>query len=203
MSAREKLVEATRELLWSRGYTATSPKAILDAAGVGQGSMYHHFKDKEALAVEAIRVNQAELRAMIEADLTIPGSAVDRIERYLLKSRDVLKGCRFGRLAQDPQVIDSEALRTEVDEMFGWMCSRVGEAIVQGQADGDIPEDLDAGDIAATVVAVVEGGYVLARARNDPEAFTSAARGAVQLLRRAGVHGPDQGRGEPGSTSIG
>lgn len=189
MSSREKLVEATRELLWRRGYTATSPKAILAAAGVGQGSMYHHFASKEALAIEAIRVNRTELRAAIEADVVIPGSAVDRIERYLLKFRDVLNGCRFGRLAQDPHVIDSDPLRTEVDEMFQWMCSRLGEVIAQGQADGDFPADVDADDIGAMVVAVVEGGYVLARARSDPEAFAAAARGAVALLRR--VSGAD------------
>ena len=186
MDTREKLVEATRELLWARGYTATSPKAILTAAGVGQGSMYHHFEGKEALAIEAIRVNGAELRALIEADVMIPGTAVDRIERYLLKYRDVLKGCRFGRIAQDPHVIESPALRAEVDEMFRWMCARLTRVIAQGQSDGDVPADIDAKDLGAMVVAVVEGGYVLARARNDPDAFASAARGAVGLLRRVG-----------------
>lgn len=184
MSSRERLITAARELLWTRGYTATSPKAILAAAGVGQGSMYHHFESKEALALEAIRVNKAELRDFIESDVTIAGSAVDRIERYLLKYRDVLKGCKFGRLAQDPHVVESPALQAEVDEMFSWMCARLARVITQGQDDGELPADLNSGDIGTMVVAVVEGGYVLARGQNDPEAFTAAARGAVDLLRR-------------------
>lgn len=182
--SRERLITATRELLWARGYTATSPKAILTQAGVGQGSMYHHFESKEALAIEAMRANQVELRELIEADVRIAGTSIDRIERYLLKYRDVLKGCRFGRLAQDPHVVESPALRAEVDEMFRWMCGRLGEVITQGQAAGELPADLDANDIGAMVVAVVEGGYVLARGENDPEVFAAAARGAVELLRR-------------------
>lgn len=193
MGTREKLIEATRELLWTRGYTATSPKAILSAAEVGQGSMYHHFKNKEALAIEAIRVNRDELRAAIEADATIPGSAIDRVERYLLKSRDVLKGCRFGRLAQDPHVVESPALRAEIDQMFSWMRGRLSQVIAQGQAGGELPADLDAAEIGAMLVAVVEGGYVLARAQNDPEVFRVAAHGAIQLLRN--VKNPADSRG--------
>lgn len=184
MSSRERLITATRELLWSRGYTATSPKAILAAAGVGQGSMYHHFEGKQALALEAIRANAADLRNAIEADVTIAGSAVDRVERYLLKYRDVLKGCKFGRLAQDPDVIESPALQAEIDEMFTWMCARLAEVIAQGQVDGELPTDLHSNDIGAMVIAVVEGGYVLARGQNNPEVFTAATRGAIDLLRR-------------------
>lgn len=187
MSSRERLITAARELLWTRGYAATSPKAILAAAGVGQGSMYHHFEGKEALALEAIRVNKTELRSFIEADVTIPGTAVDRVERYLLKYRDALKGCRFGRLAQDPDVVESPALQAEVDEIFTWMCARLTEVIAQGQIDGELPADLRASDIGAMVIAVVEGGYVLARGSNNPEVFTAAARGAVDLLRRVSL----------------
>ncbi len=187
MSSRERLITAARELLWARGYTATSPKAILAAAGVGQGSMYHRFEGKEALALEAMRVNKTELRSVIEADVTIPGTAVERVERYLLKYRDALKGCRFGRLAQDPDVVESPALQAEIDEMFTWMCARLTEVIAQGQIDGELPADLRASDIGAMVIAVVEGGYVLARGQNNPEVLTAAARAAVDLLRRVSL----------------
>ncbi|SOE25581.1 transcriptional regulator, TetR family [Streptomyces sp. OK228] len=40
MSTPERLIESTRELLWERGYVGTSPKAIQEHAGAGQGSMY-------------------------------------------------------------------------------------------------------------------------------------------------------------------
>ncbi len=40
MSTSERLIESTRDLLWERGYVGTSPKAILERAEAGQGSMY-------------------------------------------------------------------------------------------------------------------------------------------------------------------
>src|SRR4051812_44423200 len=51
MSTSDRLVETTRELLWERGYVGTSPKAIQQRSGVGQGSMYHHFGGKPDLAL--------------------------------------------------------------------------------------------------------------------------------------------------------
>ena len=40
VDSREKLVEAMAELMWERGYSATSPRAVRELSGVGQGSMY-------------------------------------------------------------------------------------------------------------------------------------------------------------------
>lgn len=42
-------------LLSERGYTATSPGMVLNRAGLGKGSLYHHFDTKQHLALAAIR----------------------------------------------------------------------------------------------------------------------------------------------------
>lgn len=61
--SRQKLIAATRELLSERGYSATSPKMILQRAKLGQGSLYYHFAGKEDLAVVTIEsLAQASLR---------------------------------------------------------------------------------------------------------------------------------------------
>ena len=51
---KQKLIAAMRELLAERGYTATSPKMVLERARLGQGSLYYHFTGKEELAVETV-----------------------------------------------------------------------------------------------------------------------------------------------------
>jgi TetR/AcrR family transcriptional regulator, transcriptional repressor for nem operon len=54
MNSRDQLTGAMAELLWERGYAATSPRDVMARAGVGQGSMYHHYSGKHELAVEAM-----------------------------------------------------------------------------------------------------------------------------------------------------
>lgn len=182
MSTAERLIESTRELLWERGYVGTSPKAILERAGAGQGSMYHHFKGKPGLALAAIRRTADEMRATTGEVLDGPGTPYERIEAYLTRERDVLRGCPLGRLTMDPEVIASDELRDPVDETIDLVRERIAQIVEEGKEQGQFGPHLDGEAIAATVVATVQGGYVLARASGSPAAFDAGVRGLLSLL---------------------
>ncbi|MGW2011153.1 TetR/AcrR family transcriptional regulator [Streptomyces nigrescens] len=179
---QERLVRSTQELLWERGYVGTSPKAILERAGVGQGSMYHHFSGKSALALAAIRRTAEELKHASEECLAAPGTAYDRVAAYLLRERQVLRGCPVGRMTQDRDVVQSAELRRPLDEMFDWLRERITEVLTEGQRRGELAAALDPAATAATVAAVVQGGYVLARAADDTAPFDAAVQGVLALL---------------------
>ncbi|MEU1146079.1 TetR/AcrR family transcriptional regulator [Streptomyces sp. NPDC005863] len=185
VSTSERLIESTRELLWERGYVGTSPKAIQQHAGAGQGSMYHHFAGKPDLALAAIRRTAEEMRAAAEAVLAGPGSAYARVEAYLLRERDVLKGCPVGRLTMDPDIIASDELRAPVTETLDWLRDRIAAILEEGRAQGEFSAALDARDVASAVVATVQGGYVLARSSGSPAAFDAGVRGLLTLLAAA------------------
>ncbi|MFI8764118.1 TetR/AcrR family transcriptional regulator [Streptomyces sp. R-07] len=182
MNTSERLIEATRELLWERGYVGTSPKAVQQAAGAGQGSMYHHFAGKQDLALAAIRRSAEELGAAADTVLGGGGSAYARIEAYLLRERDVLRGCPVGRLTMDPEVIADPELRAPVEEVLGRVRGRLAEVVQEGLDSGELSVALDPHEIAATVLATVQGGYVLARATGSRAPFDSAVRGLLALL---------------------
>ncbi|MFF7228024.1 TetR family transcriptional regulator C-terminal domain-containing protein [Streptomyces sioyaensis] len=179
---RERLVRSTQELLWERGYVGTSPKAILERADVGQGSMYHHFTGKSELALAAIRRTAEDMTEAAEECLTAPGTAYDRIAAYLLRERQVLRGCPIGRMTQDREVVHSPELRQPLDEMFGWLRGRIAEVLAEGQRRGELAAGLDPVAGAAAVAAVVQGGYVLARAADDTAPFDAAVQGVLSLL---------------------
>ncbi|MFE3179316.1 TetR/AcrR family transcriptional regulator [Streptomyces violascens] len=185
MSTPERLIEATRELLWERGYVGTSPKAIQQQAGAGQGSMYHHFAGKPDLALAAIRRTAEEMRGAAEATFGGGGTAYERISAYLLRERDVLRGCPVGRLTMDPEIIASAELRAPVDETLDWLRGRLAEIVQEGLDQGEFTAPLVPREIAAAVVATVQGGYVLARASGSPDAFDAGVRGLLSLLAPA------------------
>ncbi|WP_306367155.1 TetR/AcrR family transcriptional regulator [Nocardiopsis sp. CC223A] len=185
METKARLVAAAREPLWERGYAATSPRAVLDATGAGQGSMYHHFRGKEDLARAAVDLNTDEMRAQVDTDLGGPGPALDRLHRYLRRERDVLRGCRFGGLAQDPEAMASPVLAPRVEEMFRWPVGRLAPVVREAQAACELRPGLDADRLAVAIAAGVQGGYVLARATRDPTVFDSAVDGIVALLDTA------------------
>lgn len=184
MSTPDRLIESTRDLLWERGYVGTSPKAIQKRAGVGQGSMYHHFEGKPELALAAINRTADELRDMAEARFTASGTAVSRITAFLRRERDVLKGCPIGRLTQDPDVMADPRLRRPVEETFAWLVTRLADVLEEGLGRGEFHAPLDPAATAATIVAVLQGGYVLARAAGSTEPFAQAIDGVLGLLSR-------------------
>lgn len=182
MSTPDRLIEATQELLWERGYVGTSPKAIQQRAGAGQGSMYHHFSGKPGLALAAITRTAEEMRRTAERLLDAPGSAYERIAAYLLRERDVLRGCPVGRLTMDPDVVVDDELRAPVDATLDWLRGRIAEIVQEGVDAGEFTPGTDPGPVAAAVVATVQGGYALARASGSSSAFDSAMEGLLSLL---------------------
>jgi TetR/AcrR family transcriptional repressor of nem operon len=177
MDTRERLVESARALLWERGYVGTSPKAIQRHAGVGQGSMYHHFTGKPELALAAVRRTASEMRATAASELDGPGTASDRVMAYLRRSREVLRGCPIGRMTHDPDVVTDPLLRQPLAETFEWLRGRLAEILAP-----ELPDGVSALAVAATVLATLQGGYVLARAAGDAEPFDRAIDGIEALL---------------------
>ncbi|GAA2183987.1 TetR/AcrR family transcriptional regulator [Brooklawnia cerclae] len=181
MSSRERLTEAMASLLWERGYAATSPKDVMTRAGVGQGSIYHHFAGKHELAVEAFSAVVDEAVGKADA-LAGDGSPVDRMERYLSKPREGTRGCRVGRMTQDPQVVADSELIEMVDGAFDAIADRWCAVIAEAVADGELPASVVPEELARTLIAVIQGGYVLARARGSQEPMDAAIRGMITLL---------------------
>ncbi|KXA68027.1 TetR/AcrR family transcriptional regulator [Cutibacterium avidum] len=183
MSARERLVDATQELLWERGYAATSPKDILSRADAGQGSMYHHFSGKQDLAIAALEASAIAMRQDADALLCGEGAATERLVAYLECQRDSLRGCRMGRMTYDADVLATPELLKLVSETLAWLVETIESVICEGIGTGEFPLDTDAHQLASMVVASVQGGYVLARAQQDPAEFDAAVQGATALLR--------------------
>ncbi|MCJ1676664.1 TetR/AcrR family transcriptional regulator [Streptomyces sp. APSN-46.1] len=182
MGTAEDLIECTRELLWERGYVGTSPQAIQQRAGVGQGSMYHHFTGKPGLALAAINRTAEEMRAAAEAQFTAPGPAVERLTRYLRREREALKGCPIGRLSQDPDVMSDATLRRPVVDTLHWLRTRLADLLAEACERGEPRPGLDPVATAAAIVAVLQGSCVLARADGGGEAFAEAVDGVLALL---------------------
>ena len=182
MDTRERLIESTRELLWERGYVGTSPKAIQQRSDAGQGSMYHHFSGKHDLALAAIRRNVADLTCRMDADLAGPGSVTERVARYMRRERAALRGCPVGRLTMDPDVMADQELRWPVEEAFATVGRRLAEVIDEGRENGELDPSVDPVATATALVAVLQGGYVLARAADSADAYTLAVEGVLALL---------------------
>ncbi|GAB4083582.1 TetR/AcrR family transcriptional regulator [Myceligenerans cantabricum] len=176
-SARSRLVAAAQELFARQGVAATSPRQVMSASGVGQGSFYHHFPTKHDLSQAALAATTADAVEQARAELGAEGPVLDRISAYLVRPRDALAGCKVGRLTSDQAVMDDGDLHAVVGRYFTDLLDEVTAAFAELGLPGPAARDR-----AHAAVAIVQGGYVLARATEDPEAMSAAVRGFVTLL---------------------
>ncbi|TGD96755.1 TetR/AcrR family transcriptional regulator [Methylobacterium nonmethylotrophicum] len=180
-SKREAIVAATKALLWERGYEATSPRDVLERSGAGQGSLYHHFPGKREVAAAALAEMAEEEIAVVDGLFAAGTPPLDRVRAYLTRERQALRGCRLGRLANE-SAMEEPALREPVAAYLGHIQASLRASLREAEAAGSLSPGIEPGPLAAALIAVIEGGYVLARVHWDEAAMREAIDGAVQLL---------------------
>jgi AcrR family transcriptional regulator len=185
LATRGQLIEVATRLFAQNGYEDTSIEAVLGAAGVSRGALYHHFAGKDALFAAVLdsvenRIN-AELAAAIGG--TPEASAVDRVEAGALA---------WIGLAGDPVI--QRIVLIDAPSVLGWERWRaageqtavvVMRAMLQAVSDeGQLAPDLVSPFAHMILAALDEIALVIARAE-DAEAAMSEGRTAVrELLRR-------------------
>lgn len=178
---RARLIAATKDLMWERGFENTSPRDILDRSGAGQGSFYHHFRSKKALAAAALEEMREEEGAAMRAVFASEKPPLERIADYLNRERDPLRGCRMARLANEVAMEDIE-LRGPVAAHLDAVATNLSATLAEAQAHGDLRSDFDSKIAGAVLLAIIEGGYVLARVHWDGERMAEVIEGAIRYI---------------------
>src|SRR3979409_2662757 len=79
---RGAIIEAAMDEFIARGFAATRLDGVAKRAGVAKGTIYLHFKDKEALFEELIRTAIVPLVGRMTAPPQFTGSVRDAIEGF-------------------------------------------------------------------------------------------------------------------------
>ena len=105
VTAKEKIINSTLDVMEGRGYRAVSVEEIITHAGVSKGSFYHSFKSKEELAIQALEEYERRKREIIESgsylDIADPVMRAIAFVQYVEdKSTDLWQhGCLLGSIA--------------------------------------------------------------------------------------------------------
>lgn len=140
-ATRALLLAAGRELFATQGYAAVSTQAIVDAAGVTRGALYHQFGDKTGLFSEVYEQVEEDIVAAISARIAAAGPT-DQLEAMRVGARLFLEECSAPGvqrivLIDAPSVLGWQRWR-EVGEKYG--LGVIEAMLAQAISDGVIPE---------------------------------------------------------------
>lgn len=137
---RQTLIDVARALFTEHGFAAVPAEAIVGAAGVSRGALYHHFADKTELFAAVFETVEAEVIARIaqavgtQPDLT----PVQRMRRAAAAWLDACQDPAIVRIAliEAPAVLGWARWR-EIGDRYGLALAL--ELIRQAIAAGEIP----------------------------------------------------------------
>jgi AcrR family transcriptional regulator len=178
------MIESAMLLMGMRGVEATSFSEVLAHSGAPRGSIYHHFPGGKAeLIAEATRYGGEFLAAGMRAavDEADPVAAVDSIAdfwRGALRSTSFAAGCPVVAATiegdRTPTALDAAA-----DAFRSWK-----DLYIEILQRTGMPRER-AKSLAATLVAGMEGGIILARAERSMAPLEAVVEELHALLRSA------------------
>ncbi len=77
------ILQTAEEVLLQKGYAAMSMDDIAARAGIAKGTLYLHFATKDELVFRLLERDLQRMLRMIEDNVTMEGSARDRLTRIL------------------------------------------------------------------------------------------------------------------------
>jgi AcrR family transcriptional regulator len=182
-ATRGQLIEVATRLFAEHGYEDTSIEAVLAAAGVSRGALYHHFSGKDALFEAVLKSVEDSITAQLNAVVRDVSGAVATINAAALAWVDLAGDPVIQRivLTDGPSVLGWERWRT-MDEQYAVGAMR---GLLQAVCDeGNLAPELVNSFAHMILAALDEIAVVIARAE-DHEAAMAEGRVAVsELLRR-------------------
>jgi TetR/AcrR family transcriptional repressor of nem operon len=209
-AAKEKLLNAALSLIREKGFSGMTVDDLCSRAGVTKGAFFHYFKSKDELGVAAAEHWSALTGALFErAPYHDPEDPLERVLAYIEFRRELLRGdipeftCVVGTIVQEtygqyPEI--REACRASI---FGHAGTLVDD-IVQAMTDHGVAADWTAESLAAHTQAVLQGAFILAKAKNDVGVAIESVdhlRRYVELLFAGSASGPVTRRSNECSSS--
>jgi TetR/AcrR family transcriptional repressor of nem operon len=183
---REEVLEKAMQLFWKQGYQATGMSQLLEHVGIGRQSLYDTFGDKERLFQESLEhYFETRVRPYL-AQLRAPGSPLGNLRGVFKMLETMAKdneqyGCLLGN--SSASLDNDRRMRERLARYIGIVEDEFYRFVKRAQEMGEISRELNARDLARTLVHLGQGLALLSRTLRDPQMVRSAARASMKLLQ--------------------
>ena len=188
--AKERLMGAVRELIWTGSYGSTTIDQICQKAEVKKGSFYYFFDSKADVAAAAMEEEWEKRRPELDSIFSPTIPPLDRLKKYCeygyrLQSEiraqcGCVLGCPLFTLGAEVST-QEDKLQKIVQHILEQKRKYLESAIRDAHATGVIHAP-DAGAKARTLFAYFQGLMTQARIENNLDLMRDAVRGAFELL---------------------
>jgi AcrR family transcriptional regulator len=185
-TTRDRIVERSAELFRRQGFASTGVKQIVAEASAPFGSLYHFFPGgKEQLGEEVIRWSGAIYGRLID-EFFLPGADPVAATRDFfaaaaetLRQTDYADACPIATVALEVSSTNEPMRQACADVFSSWVDAATERMVESGLSR------TRARALAVSMLASLEGAFVLARALRSTEPVETAGAAATASVREA------------------
>ncbi len=187
--ARQKLLNAAVSVIRAKGYSATRIDELCAEAGVAKGSFFHHFPNKEALAVAA-----ADYWSEMTGDLFEAGpyhahsDPLDRVLGYIEFRKAILTGevreftCLVGTMVQETYDSNPAIQAACKTSIYGHAAKLEADIALAMERYG-VPPGFTAQSLALHTQVVLQGAFILAKSTGGSDVAVESVDHLIRYVR--------------------
>lgn len=178
---RQRIIEAAIHILIEEGKPGFTTRTICEKAGIGKGSLYHHFKDTHELLIEMVRqfmehyfgaMTDQQFESVDDFFLKFGRQTIAQIrtsykarERFMPFLSELVADPQFITEAMEKSVVMQKALTGKLRELAG----------------GEVPDAVIA-DTVLALITLMEGTESLMQFTRDEKRFSAMWERVAKLL---------------------
>ena len=180
------IIESTAEVFNKKGYAGTSLSDLINVTGLSKGSIYGNFENKEEVALAVFDYNWAKIAELTQQHISNAGSFHDKLMVFAKVYKNVIKdvstsgGCPVLNTAVESDDTNNLLKDRASKAVIKWEKSISG-LIRQGITAGEFKEQTNIRQTSLSIIALIEGGVMIAKVTDDTTAMDSILK-TVEIL---------------------
>ena len=174
------VLEQAMQVFWQQGYEATSIRDLTAATGLGRGSLYGAFGDKEGLFLAVLDHYEQSVQAQLGECLQNPDPKVALASLFEQMVTRMGTGAYPAGCLNTNTTLEcssrSDRINRTIAERLGKIESSIYEVLLRAQTQGSLPIGLDIRALSRFFLAISQGIAVLNKAFADPSVIKDVAK---------------------------
>lgn len=182
---KDLLLEITFDEVYTFGYQGASVLKILEKAGLNKGSLYHYFKNKKEMVLEAVDIKSKEIfgqkyKSIVDGDAPYLGN----FEKMLIESYDLVsqRGCPLANLIQEMSNHDKD-FEVLLKKLYEGLRNVIEDIIIKAMENNELFSK-DTKELSLFMLSNIEGNILTAKAFKDKNIYEKTIKYLFKSIKK-------------------
>ena len=184
---KNHIIEIAAPIFNKYGYIGTSLSDILNKTTLTKGAIYHHFENKDDLALAALEYN---LKLVSELNFSSTKSKTDSCDKLILfaeafkKNYELLNqmgGCPIINASIDSDD-GNEMIKNRIGRFIKVWEKSLKEIVEQGKLNSEIKPDVNSEYFSMNFISLIEGSIAMSKVLDDKKFLDYAVNLIISIV---------------------